>query len=525
MNGSGRDSYHLERFNAFPLVNFFQYAGEISAQLKGGDPDAGWGRLSDFLVMAGSLYPAVQETEDYEIIQNFLASPASTESPDQQTLEENRAGIPNCVSGVCEAIRDHLSQKNLLLQETYPSFENSRLLVDYFSDRDRAVLPQSVCEDWAESAQSLEYGLFRAGSIMALRAAEGMLKYFCWNATGIKPEGVFEKIPGLVNSEIIEPIQTKTIVTRKNKSGNKRSIRPLNKKSIKAESVQIIKKKSVKVKSVRATKNKPGKGRSIRTNHNKFAKARGIGTTKSKSDEWGWQQTINFLQKDQQIDLPFSTELDRARTARNLLAHGAIEYSVVEPRTAKRNIDTAFQVINAIVSELATQKKALRVCANINTTFDTCLAYWLFDRYGGGVANLECRPEDKSAKQWYSYELSLGGKYSPKSGQSCAQAVYDDLVRWNCIPQRDKYFVASLITKANNQPDDKDVADDDRSIYRIVKQIKRCLSKDQVAQYKKIKELINKIFNRAISLEDDNNFDSLWREVVLPLQNSDQRPG
>ncbi len=446
MSAEEPGSYGLNRFNVFPFVNFCQRAGERTALLEGSHPEAGFNRLREFLGEARELYPEIYRSEDYQIVDNYIveATVSGSENLDLESLAEKTGWILKCVRNIRYGMNGYLDGKILRLQETYPQFKNPRPLVERFPQQERAILPQSVREDWDESAKCLEYSLVQAGSMLAFRAVEGMLKYYCWNLTGRRPEGEPEKPEAAVDGA---PENSET-----------------------------------------------GKAASAKVNRPKLS-------NKTSLKPWRWQEIIDYLEGKSSFDFSTDGPLAKAQTARNRLAHGALDPISVDAKTAKTYVDTAFQAIKVLAEDLASQGKALRVCANINLAFDTCLGYWLFDRYGGGVANIECRSDKEQSKQWYSYELSLGGKYSAIQDRCTAKTVFEDLVAWGCIPDADERDrIEPLVAAAANQPDDRGNEEDDLTIYGLVKEIKHSLKKEEARQYHQVKDLIDGSFKYSIPL-------------------------
>jgi len=79
-------------------------------------------------------------------------------------------------------------------QVTYPAFLHQGSLISNFPSAKQAVIPQAIRDDWEEATNCLAYGQYRAGSVMAFRSVEGMLRYYYWNVTGSKAEDEVEII-------------------------------------------------------------------------------------------------------------------------------------------------------------------------------------------------------------------------------------------------------------------------------------------------------------------------------------------
>lgn len=92
------------------------------------------------------------------------------------------------LTSVYETIKNIISGYDHQKQITYDSFKNLTPLIEGFVERERSIIPDGVRNDWNEAIKCLNYGQFRAGSMMTFRAAEGMLQYYYWNMTGELPE-------------------------------------------------------------------------------------------------------------------------------------------------------------------------------------------------------------------------------------------------------------------------------------------------------------------------------------------------
>ena len=97
--------------------------------------------------------------------------------------------LGNKIESVFDTIRSqYFCDAEYKKQVTYPAFLHQGSLVSNFPPAKQAVIPQAIRDDWEEVKNCLAYGQYRAGSMMAFRSVEGMLRYYYWNVTGSKAE-------------------------------------------------------------------------------------------------------------------------------------------------------------------------------------------------------------------------------------------------------------------------------------------------------------------------------------------------
>ena len=210
--------------------------------------------------------------------------------------------------------------------------------------------------------------------------------------------------------------------------------------------------------------------------------------------------------------------LDAQRT-RNGLAHGDIADKSLSPKMAQTNLEIALSAMHALVDSLCNQRKALRVCVNVNLTFDTALALWLIARYCWGVVTCEYLPDNKPIDDWFSYTIGTGGEYSRTSEGSASQAVLRNLIKWERIHSDIEQRKLGLLVDCTKQNVNyQDLDPESNNIHSLTKWIKR-QQQTQSSQYEEILKWIEVMFNEGIQIEDRQQVADLRRRIQLPVRN------